>query len=115
VKITTAAGGAGGLGGDGQLGGDGGAQGNQGGPGACPGGVGGQGGRGGSGGGGAGGPSVAIAVMGAAVPDTTGLTLTPAASAAAGALGGNSDVSAKGADGLTCKTLEFGNASSCTQ
>jgi hypothetical protein len=113
VTITTNQAGNGGLGGDGQAGAAGGQPGGAGGANSCGGGKGGQGGRGGSGGGGAGGPSVAIAVLGTTVPDLATTSLTHAA-AGAGALGGDADASAKGADGLACKTLDFGDMSSCT-
>jgi hypothetical protein len=55
---------------------------------------------------------VAIAVSSAALPDLTTTTLVHGA-AGAGALGGDGDVTANGADGLGCTTLDFGDASSC--
>ena len=112
VTITTAKAGDGGLGGDGHPGGNCGQPGDAGGGASCGGGKGGQGGRGGSGGGGAGGPSVAIAVSGVAVPNVADAMLTHG-TAGTGALGGDGDATAKGADGLACKTLDFTDTSSC--
>ena len=110
--IHTAHGGDGGLGGDGQIGGGGGNSGARGAVNACPGGLGGKGGNGGPGGGGSGGSSLGVAFQGGVAPVTTGTTITIDA-IGVGAVGGNATVAAKGADGLACKTLDLGDASSC--
>ncbi len=112
AKIMTGGAGAGGVGGPGQPGSHGGAAGHAGGTGACDGGRGGIGGRGGSGGGGHGGHSVAVALAGSAAPDlgTTKITL---GKFAPGGASGDADPSRKGDDGLKCRSLDFGDPSSC--
>jgi hypothetical protein len=109
--ITVAHAGDGGLGGGGQTGGIGGQPGAASGA-ACGGGKGGKGGNGGPGGGGAGGSSLGIAFHGGVAPTTTN-TMIMADAPGTGALGGNANAAAKGADGLTCKTVDLGDASSC--
>jgi hypothetical protein len=107
VSITTHDGGAGGTGGDGQTS-AGGTAGSAGGAGACAGGSGGPGGAGGPGGGGAGGHSVAVAVMGGALPDLNGMNIT-LGNGGAGGPGGDMDMTAqtKGDGGMACNTLDF--------
>lgn len=90
-RLTAGGGGQGGAGDAGQEGMDGGGFGLDGDPDglACRGGSGGKGGRGGAGGGGRGGPSVAIAYVGTAPIETTGVMLDVAETPAPGGPGGN--------------------------
>ncbi|HEY4120699.1 MAG TPA: hypothetical protein VGM56_22695 [Byssovorax sp.] len=109
--IATSTGGAGGLGGDGQVGALGGQPGVSGGGPSCGGGKGGSGGRGGSGGGGAGGSSLGIAFVGT-LPVTSSVMITPG-TAGAGAVGGDSDATAKGDDGTSCSSIDISAGGAC--